>query len=122
MQLLRNYQWPGNISELETLLARAASQLQGKDVIAPEDLPDFVRQPHQLRLEMLSNVLVNSLDEMEREALLQAARMCHGHLGEMSKALGISRTTLWRKLKAANISVNDFRHAGALPDLLDVSK
>jgi transcriptional activator for dhaKLM operon len=109
MYLLRRYQWPGNISELETLLARTASQMQGKDEIDAEDLPVFVRQPNPLSFEIAPNVLVNSLDEMEREALLQAARSCRGHLGKMSKMLGVSRTTLWRKLKAYDISAQEFR-------------
>ena len=109
MQLLRGYSWPSNINELEAVLARVASQLQGQDVILPEHLPEFIQNPYPLRFDNFSNLVVNSLDEMEREALLQAARACKGHLGKMCKALGLSRTTLWRKIKFYRIPVADYR-------------
>ena len=43
------------------------------------------------------------------EAILRAASACQGNLTKMAEMLGIGRTTLWRKIKASNIRVDDFR-------------
>ncbi|MEA4909379.1 MAG: sigma 54-interacting transcriptional regulator [Chloroflexi bacterium] len=112
MKLLRAYSWPGNVNELEAILARAASHLQGQYIIQPAHFPDMIRQPYLLHLDTITNSPTTTLDVMEREALLHAARACGGHLGNMCQALGVSRTTLWRKLKQYNISIADYRRRG----------
>lgn len=109
LALLRGYSWPNNINELRAVLSRVANQLQGQDEILPEHLPEFIQNPFPLHFENFPSLVINSLDEMEREALVQAARACKGHLGKMSQALGVSRTTLWRKVKQYQISVGDYR-------------
>jgi len=63
-----------------------------------------------LKFETSQLISGNSLEEIEREALLQSARSCEGNLTKMAEVLGISRTTLWRKLKQSNISIWDYRH------------
>ncbi|HMD88206.1 MAG TPA: sigma 54-interacting transcriptional regulator [Anaerolineaceae bacterium] len=110
MALLNNYKFPGNMRELESVIGRAVNQLNGPEAIAPEHLPDFIRRPHLLKFETSQLISGNSLEEIEREALLQSARSCEGNLTKMAEVLGISRTTLWRKLKQSNISIWDYRH------------
>jgi transcriptional regulator of acetoin/glycerol metabolism len=109
MALLRNYRFPGNLRELESLIGRAVSQLNKAEAIAPEHLPDFIRRPYLLKFEASQLVSGNSLEEIERQALLQSARSCEGNLTKMAEVLGISRTTLWRKLKQYNVSIWDYR-------------
>lgn len=109
LALLRGYSWPNNINELRAVLSRVANQLQGQEEILPEHLPEFIQHPFPLHFENFSSLTINSLDEMEREALVQAARACKGHLGKMSQALGVSRTTLWRKIKQYQISMGEYR-------------
>jgi transcriptional activator for dhaKLM operon len=110
MVLLNNYHWPGNLRELEAVLGRAASQLIGAEPIAPEHFPDFIRRPYSLKFTAAQLVSGNSLSEIEHEALLQSARACGGNLQKMTKVLGISRTTLWRKLRQYNIQVRAYRN------------
>ncbi len=109
MALFYQYRWPGNQRELETVIARAVSQLNHAEEIAPEHLPDFLREPHRLRLESLPCISGNSLAEIERQALIQAARICEGNLVRMVEMLGVSRTTLWRKLKEYDIPIKEYR-------------
>jgi len=52
---------------------------------------------------------VPALHEAEYEAILRAGWACNGNLSKMAEILGIGRTTLWRKIKAANIRVEDLR-------------
>ena len=49
------------------------------------------------------------MHEAEHEAIVRAASACQGNLTKMAEMLGIGRTTLWRKIKASNIRVEDFR-------------
>jgi transcriptional regulator of acetoin/glycerol metabolism len=54
-----------------------------------------------------------SIAEAERKAILRAGWACQGHVGEMAHYLGISRTTLWRKMKRFNIEADDFKNGQA---------
>lgn len=52
---------------------------------------------------------IRPVEELEREAILRAAVQYRGRLGEMASALGLSRTTLWRRLKRYGIDPAAFR-------------
>jgi transcriptional activator for dhaKLM operon len=52
---------------------------------------------------------VSSLDEMEHETILLTAQMQRGNVSRMAHALGVSRTTLWRKLKLYGIDPEEYR-------------
>lgn len=106
MPLLAGYDWPGNIRELEAILGRAALQAGGDDVILPAHLPEHVRYPQigQRKFER-----VTPLQDSEREAILKAARVYHGNVSKMARQLGISRTTLWRRLRTYQLDPHEFR-------------
>ncbi len=110
MQLLSSYPWPGNVGELESVLARAASQASPSHLISPLHLPDFVRDP-KIQTGMLSDAVmpVVSLREVERDTLLRAARLCHGNMTQMANMLGVGRTTVWRRVKKYGIPLEKFR-------------
>jgi len=109
LDVLKKYPWPGNIRELEAVLSRAAVQAGVSEVIGPMHLPDFIHQPLHLHLDSPDYTPAKSLSEIERQALLQAARLCNGNVSQMAKILEIGRTTVWRKLKEFEISPEDFR-------------
>jgi PAS domain S-box-containing protein len=104
-QLLRHYRWPGNVRELENALERAAV-LADSGTIEARHLPDSIRG-RGWPGEPIEHV--PALHEAEYEAILRAASACQGNLTKMAEMLGIGRTTLWRKIKASNIRVEDFR-------------
>ena len=105
LQLLRHYRWPGNVRELENALERAAV-LADSGTIEARHLPDSIRG-RGWPGEPIEHV--PALHEAEYEAILRAASACQGNLTKMADMLGIGRTTLWRKIKASNIRVEDFR-------------
>ncbi len=106
LQVLRRYRWPGNVRELENVLERAATLCEG--VITPRNLPEVVRG-RLAQTAPLEPVL--DLHEAEYEAIVRAGWACQGNLTKMAEMLGIGRTTLWRKIKADNIRVDDFRRS-----------
>ena len=109
LPVLTKYTWPGNIRELEAVIGRAAAQSGFSGQIAAEHLPDYLRHAYRENGVSQRTVKLQSLDELNREALVQAASLCKGNASEMARILGIGRTTVWRKLKLYNLSLDDFR-------------
>lgn len=110
--MLKKYAWPGNISELEAVLERAVVQAGDSEIIGPMHFPDYIRSAGTGPLGEESQARLRTLETLESETIIQAARQCHGNLSQMAKVLGIGRTTVWRKLKELNISPDDFRIKG----------
>src|SRR5579859_540982 len=110
-KLLCAYPWPGNVRELETALERAALQCEGQR-IGPSHLPAAMRQPRVMARGKLTTEPVRSLKEVERLAILAAARSTRGNLSQAAEILGIGRTTLWRKIKELDLSPDEFRRPG----------
>ncbi len=105
---LCRYPWPGNVRELEGILERALMHSQG-DVIRLLDLPERVRKGRVMRPSSPDPQPLMTVDEAEREAIIRAGWACQGRVAEMAEALGVGRTTLWRKLKRFNLSPADFK-------------
>ena len=105
VQALRRYRWSGNNRELENALERAAN-LSEFGLIEGKHLPDNIRGRSG---QAIPDEHVAALHEAEYEAIMRAGWACNGNLSKMSTMLGIGRTTLWRKMKAAGIRVEDLR-------------
>ena len=102
MNLLLEHNWPGNIRELENAVEFALVRTTG-DTILPQGLPPWIRkesqQDHGLR-EFLREIL----GEREREEIVKKLAQCQGRVSDVARALGVGRTTLWRKMKSYQIS------------------
>ena len=96
IQQLRQYDWPGNIRELQHAMERAVILSQAKTLM-PKDV--FVKNPIQ---EQALNTGYN-LEEMERNIITQAMKKCNGNITEAAKELGLSRAALYRRLEKYNI-------------------
>ncbi|HEX9653589.1 MAG TPA: sigma-54 dependent transcriptional regulator [bacterium] len=97
MNMLMNHDWPGNIRELENVLQRAIA-LSDSDEIGPQVLPVEVgdrggpaAESHRGRN--------GKLAEVELEIILKTLKEMNGNRKKTAERLGISTTTLWRKLK-----------------------
>lgn len=110
LNLLQTYAWPGNIRELEGVLERAMIQAGSSRLITPMHLPNFVRYPQARPSGDGQVTRVPSLAELEREAILQAAKLCRGNVTRMAEMLGIGRTTMWRRLHDMEVSLEEFRN------------
>jgi two-component system, NtrC family, response regulator HydG len=99
-QLLR-YPWPGNVRELENAMERTAI-LARNDAIGPSELP-----PHIAAGAPLGPAPVlpreQTLGEMEKTHILQTLERYGWNHSRAAEALGIGRTSLWRKLKEYQI-------------------
>ncbi len=99
--LLRAYDYPGNIRELENAVEQAMAFTTGS-LIRSEDLPEALRGgPRATEDERTPGP--GTLEEMERDLILRRIRDLNGNLSLAARALGIGRTTLWRKMKAYRI-------------------
>ena len=109
VSLLISYAWPGNISELRAVLVRAA-QLAHTGAIEPHHLPARIQSPQLPASAQMEDGRLLSIGEAERYAVMKAGWALAGDIGKMSAVLGVSRTTLWRKLKSMGIATESFRH------------
>ncbi len=100
MSMLMNYHWPGNVRELENVVHRCVALAIGPELV-PEQLPDEIR----LRDDDDENgPHARNLAEIERKVILETLKRMHGNRQKTARELGISKTTLWRKLKDTNAS------------------
>jgi two-component system response regulator HydG len=98
-QLLR-YDWPGNVRELGNAMERAVALARGS-YIEFEDLPEELRTPISAPLPtpMPSPMVVQRLDEVEKQHILYALAHNGGNQAQTAAQLGIGSATLYRKLK-----------------------
>ncbi len=105
---LLNYSWPGNVRELQNALEYAVVLAQ-ENLIGVKELPAEVQLPPALqqteRVAMPRAGGVQTLDDMERHAIVQALAQCHGNKKKAAELLGIQRPTLYNKLKRYAIDV-----------------
>jgi len=102
MDMLIKYDWPGNVRELENAVERAVILSPG-DYITENDLPMSVTEVYRqegspARPAQLANQ-PQSLEEIEKEAILAAFEATGGNKSETARKLGINRRTLYKKLE-----------------------
>jgi DNA-binding NtrC family response regulator len=108
MKSLLHYGWPGNVRELENCVARAVTLGDGK-TIDVADLPPAIRSEQadsgMAVSQDATNLSTTALAEMERMTILRVFEQANGDKALAGKMLGISRATLYRKLKRYNIAI-----------------
>lgn len=96
MQRLLSYDWPGNVRELENLIQRAVILCDGDYI--DEDALQIPTRSRQMGL------AGKSLDEIEKEAILETLKMTGGNISQAARILGITRKTLRMKMDKYGIS------------------
>ncbi|HET6886805.1 MAG TPA: sigma-54 dependent transcriptional regulator [Candidatus Udaeobacter sp.] len=100
-QKLLDYSWPGNVRELQNAIEYAVV-LTRHGSIEVKELPAEIQLPtalQQAELAGLPRSGVQSLDDVERTAIIQALAECHGNKKKAAELLGIQRPTLYNKMK-----------------------
>ena len=100
-QKLLDYSWPGNVRELQNAIEYAVV-LARQGIIGVKELPTEIQLPPELQqaeLSALPRSGVQTLDEVERTAILQALAECRGNKKKAAELLGIQRPTLYNKMK-----------------------
>jgi two-component system response regulator HydG len=95
LEILGNYSWPGNVRQLISALEHAAITCSS-DTVEVSDLPDYV---------FGNNVSAKSGVQAEQDKIQAALTMYKGNRTQAAKHLGISRVTLWKRIKEYNITV-----------------
>lgn len=94
---LKKYQWPGNIRELQHAVERAVILHDERTVRSPE----LLINTSQVHPKSMDRPL--TMDEMEKQFILQSLNQNEGNVTRTARALGMTRTALYRRLKKHNI-------------------
>ncbi len=94
--LLRAYSWPGNTKELKSLITGLV-EAGKRGAIAPADLP----------AEMQSGKSLSMIERVELDALRNALSEAGGNRAKAAEILGLSRATVYRKMKAYRLQLDD---------------
>jgi two-component system nitrogen regulation response regulator NtrX len=110
---LRNYPWPGNVSELKNLVQRVLILGVGEEIRLEEIERELavklaVDEP-LVKQDLLALPLREAREQFERAYLQQQLLLCNGKVGQLAKRVGMERTHLYRKLRALGV---DFRQLG----------
>jgi transcriptional regulator of acetoin/glycerol metabolism len=95
MRQLSKLPWPGNVAQLRSVLAETVTR-QRSGVIGIDTLPDECRSLIRRKL--------TRLEAMERDAIVRSLSENNGDKAEAAEALGMSRATIYRKIKDFGIS------------------
>ena len=87
---LKNHSWEGNIRELQNMIEKAVIMCDG-DIISPDHL-----ELHTSQRPLNES---QTLEEMERQTIANAIAQCGGNLSQVAQQLGITRQTLYNKIK-----------------------
>jgi two-component system, NtrC family, response regulator HydG len=99
LAILMNYNWPGNIRELENVIERAVILTRGP-VIMPEDFPESLLSHSRSRGDSIEegHKLKDALKDPEKDLISKALDSVEWNRNEAAKVLGINRTTLYKKM------------------------
>jgi DNA-binding NtrC family response regulator len=110
---LRNYPWPGNISELKSLVQRLLIFGVGEEIRLEEVERELAEKSAAdeplVKQDLLALPLREAREHFERAYLQQQLQLCNGKVGQLAKRVGMERTHLYRKLRALGV---DFRQLG----------
>ncbi len=138
IELLQNYEWKGNVRQLENMIFRAMILSDG-ETLRPQDFPQITGEAPSFSkgspsgLESWTQKLdekstnqaddmkavsvfdreghLRSLEEVERDLIQFAIQNYSGHMSEIARRLGIGRSTLYRKVREHSLDVDDVRSA-----------
>jgi transcriptional regulator with GAF, ATPase, and Fis domain len=101
LRLLMNYSWPGNVRELENVIERAVLMSSGS-VVNPEVYAvETEEQENPLPLHQATREVT---ENVERQKITEALQKAEGNRSRAARLLGISRATLYEKLKTYNLA------------------
>lgn len=96
IQLLMRSSWPGNIAQLRKVLHKVM-RYRRSGTVQPDDLPPECRS--------VTRRVLTPLESMERDAIVQALLDAEGNKTTAARALGVSRATIYRKIREYGIDV-----------------
>ena len=108
MRKLLDYSWPGNVRELENSIEHATVLVKGNR-IEVADLPSGLLEANgSVLMGMSETESGKTLEETEKQVLIEMLESCNWNKREAANRLGIGRSTLYIKLKKYQISKPTF--------------
>jgi DNA-binding NtrC family response regulator len=101
----RQHGWPGNVRELRNRIERAVALARGRWIMPGDLFPDHERLPAPLE-ESIAPLCI-ARGAAEKRHIQRALAITGGAVAPAAKALGISRTTLWEKMKRYGLAGSD---------------
>jgi len=99
------HDWPGNVRELRNRVERAVALARGASLMPGDLFPEVGRGQDGASGEIAT--LSEVRDAAERRQILRALRMTDGQVMKAAELLGVSRTTLWEKMRRLRIAADD---------------
>jgi sigma-54 dependent transcriptional regulator, acetoin dehydrogenase operon transcriptional activator AcoR len=113
----RQYEWPGNVRELQNVVERILNLANGQS-ISIEHLPEEILNPHPVEASLedlpystIETIAIEKykikelLNKNEYKEIMSTILAANGNLSKVARDMGISRNTLYKKLKRLNISI-----------------
>lgn len=106
MEILKNYNWPGNIRELKNVIEKIC--VNSDDVnISINDLPPYIiNSSIKEKYEEKQGGLSKIIESIEKEIIINTLKECNYNKSETAKKLNIPRATLYRKLDEYGLDLN----------------
>ena len=104
MDALTRYSWPGNIRELKSVFEYAFVACAQGTIDTQHLLPHILEGAKPLE-ERAADAPVD--DEQHKNELIEALRQTNGNQSEAARILGVSRVTVWNRMKKYNVQVNN---------------
>lgn len=114
MERLLSHDWPGNVGELQSVLERAALVSTGGE-IGPEHL--FLSERRAEVSHYGGGLLAETLEQAEKRVLIEALQGHHWRRGLTAKVLGITRATLYNKMRKYDLLSPTGSHSQASEDV-----
>jgi len=106
--IFAKHPWPGNIRQLHNVLRTAIALSDGETILIDHLTCDFLDEmENQTDSKSASNIAktsYSSLDEITKEAIERSMQQHQGNISAVARELGMSRNTLYRKLKSLNLA------------------
>ena len=114
LSLLAAYHWPGNVRELRNVVESLLLMSDSPDVRLDELAAGLCPDPAGVSPAVADPPA--SLEASERAAILESVRLCHGNLTAAARALGVSRSTLYRKIDRYRLQSATCKNPGPLEE------
>jgi DNA-binding NtrC family response regulator len=98
MGIFLQYDWPGNLRELENVIERAVVLAKG-NILGLKDIPNELRKDAGRN----NTEIIKPLKEIELDTVMQALNKFNGNKSKAAQALGITRKALYKRLSSAKI-------------------
>jgi len=114
IEILNNYSWPGNVRELENAIAHAVVVSHGQ-IILKEHLPQNITG-NKIKIEESKDIIgedkgvvpLNDLiAKVEKDMIVKALKSTNGNKSKAARLLGISRKSLFNKIRDYNINIEN---------------